>query len=334
MPRGPRLYAPGVLEHVMARGIERRKLFRDNHDRDDFLRRLAALTEAGAMAVYAWALMPNHFHLLVRTGSRPLSRSMRSLLTGYAGNFNRRHRRSGHLLHNRYKSIVCDEEPYFLELVRYIHLNPLRAGIVRGLRGLARYPYSGPTALVGKVKYRWQDTGAVLGHFGVNLRSARRKYEGFVADGASRGRRPEFQGGGLVRSSGGWRAVQKLRRGREGYVSDERILGGSTFVEEIRQEIESERKKDPARGYRAVSLEEVLKKVCQAEGVRPGEVAGGGRRAVQCRVREGVAYLWIEWLGHSGVPAARAVGIRREGVYRVAERGRQQAKYWQKVLKG
>ncbi|MEE9145066.1 MAG: hypothetical protein V3U06_09910, partial [Candidatus Binatia bacterium] len=111
------------------------------------------------------------------------------------------------------------------------------------------------------------------------------------------------------------------------------ILGGSTFVEEIRQEIESEREKDPARGYRAVSLKEVLKKVCQAEGVRPGEVAGGGRRAVQCRVREGVAYLWIEWLGHSGVPAARAVGIRREGVYRVAERGRQQAKYWQKVLK-
>jgi len=85
MPRGPRLDAPGVLQHVMVRGIERRKLFLDNHDRDDFLRRMAALTDAGALAVYAWALMPNHFHLLVRTGSRPLPRSMRSLLTGLWG---------------------------------------------------------------------------------------------------------------------------------------------------------------------------------------------------------------------------------------------------------
>jgi len=83
----------------MARGIERRKIFRDNHDRNDFLTRLAALREAGALAVYAWALMPNHFHLLVRTGSPPLPRSMRSLLTGYVGSFNRRHRRSGHLFH-------------------------------------------------------------------------------------------------------------------------------------------------------------------------------------------------------------------------------------------
>jgi hypothetical protein len=102
-----------------------------------------------------------------------------------------------------------------------------------------------------------------------------------------------------------------------------------SFVEEIRQEIESERAQDFTAGYRALSLEAVLEKVCKAKGVKPREVAGGGRRAVQCRVREGVAYLWIEWLGHSGVPAARAVGIRPEGVYRVAERGRQQAKYWQ-----
>ncbi len=108
--------------------------------------------------------MPNYFHLLVRTSSLPLPRSMRSLLTGYARSFNRRHRRSDHLVHNRYKSIVCEQEPYFLELVRSIHLNPLRARIVRNLRELARYPYSGHTALVGKGKYRWQDTGAVLGH--------------------------------------------------------------------------------------------------------------------------------------------------------------------------
>ena len=83
-----------------------------------------------AWAAYAWALLPNHAHLLVRTGVRPLARTMGVLLGGYAGAFNRRHRRQGHLFQNRYKSIVVEEEPYRLELTRYIHLNPLRAGLV------------------------------------------------------------------------------------------------------------------------------------------------------------------------------------------------------------
>src|SRR5262249_13828689 len=125
MPRGPRLDAPGVLQHVMARGIERRLLFRDDQDRQDFLHRVEMLVEARAFTIYAWALLPNHFHLLVRTDQRPLARSMRSLLSGYANAFNRRHRRGGHLFQNRYKSVVCEEDPYFLELVRYLHLNPL-----------------------------------------------------------------------------------------------------------------------------------------------------------------------------------------------------------------
>jgi len=118
MPRQPRLDAPGVLHHVMVRGIERRAIFRDDTDRADFVGRLAALVPATGLSVYAWALLPNHAHLLVRTGSRPLPRVMRSLLTGYAGAFNRRHQRQGHLFQNRYKSIVVEEEPYLLELQR------------------------------------------------------------------------------------------------------------------------------------------------------------------------------------------------------------------------
>ena len=98
MPRQARLDAPGVLHHVMARGIERREIFRDDRDRDRFVERLGALARGSSLIVYAWSLMPNHFHLLVRTGVDPLSRSLRRLLTGYAGDFNRRHRRHGHLV--------------------------------------------------------------------------------------------------------------------------------------------------------------------------------------------------------------------------------------------
>jgi len=140
MPRHARLDAPDTLHHVMVRGLERRAIFRDDADRANFVARLAHLAAQEVLCVYAWALLPNHAHLLVRTAQRPLARSMRSLLTGYAGAFNRRHKRSGHLFQNRYKSIVVEAEPYLLELVRYLHLNPLRAQVVADVGALARYP--------------------------------------------------------------------------------------------------------------------------------------------------------------------------------------------------
>jgi REP element-mobilizing transposase RayT len=163
MPRQARLDAPNTLHHVMVRGIERTAIFQDDTDRADFVARLAALAEHGALTVYAWALLPNHAHLLVRTGSRPLPRSMRSLLTGYAGAFNRRHHRVGHLFQNRYKSIVVEEEPYLLELVRYLHLNPLRAKVTPTLRALDRSPWTGHSALLGAVPRPWQDTATIPG---------------------------------------------------------------------------------------------------------------------------------------------------------------------------
>jgi len=152
MPRQPRLDAPGVLQHVMARGIERRKIFWDDKDRSSFLERFAVILEETQTQCYAWALIPNHFHLLLRTGATPLSTVMRRLMTGYAVTFNIRHRRSGHLFQNRYKSVICEEDPYLLELIRYIHLNPLRAKIVEDLKTLDKYPWTGHSAILGRRK--------------------------------------------------------------------------------------------------------------------------------------------------------------------------------------
>ena len=133
MPRTARLDAPGVLHHVMIRGIERRKIFRNNNDREDFIERLAVLCPATQTSCYAWAFLSNHAHFLFRTGTAPLSKLMRRLLTGYVIGFNHRHRRRGQLFQNRFKSIVCQEDAYLRELVRYIHLNPIRAGIFNTL---------------------------------------------------------------------------------------------------------------------------------------------------------------------------------------------------------
>ena len=187
MSRGPRLDTPGALHHVMARGIDRLPIFRDDDDREDLLQRVAKLVLHRQLKVYAWALMPNHFHLLVRTGQVSLDRSMRSLLTGFATVFNRRHHRVGHLFQNRYRSIVCEAERHFLELVRYIHLNPLRAGIVHNVDDLEDYAYTGHSTLLSTVRRDWQSTDEVLAHFGRHSGWARAAYRKFICDGALHG---------------------------------------------------------------------------------------------------------------------------------------------------
>jgi len=109
MPRKARIDAPGALRHVIVRGIERRKIFLDDIDRDNFLKRLGNVLSETATPCFAWALIPNHAHLLLRTGTSAIATVMRRLLTGYAVSFNRRHRRHGQLFQNRYKSILCRE---------------------------------------------------------------------------------------------------------------------------------------------------------------------------------------------------------------------------------
>ena len=126
MPRQPRLDLPGLLHHVIARGVDRCEIFRDDADRQAFLTRLSALLVETDTDCFAWALLSNHFHLVLRPNRERLAALMRRLQTGHAVTFNRRHMRSGHLFQNRYKSIVCEEEEYLLELVRYVHLNPFR----------------------------------------------------------------------------------------------------------------------------------------------------------------------------------------------------------------
>ena len=135
MPRPPRLDAPGALHHVMGRGIERPPIFATDGDRADFRGRVADLCQTRALIVYAWGLLPNHFHLLVRTGGQALSQSMKKLLTGYVVNFNRRHKLYGHLFQNRYKSILCEDDPYLLvDAVHPFEPYPGRCGA--GARGV------------------------------------------------------------------------------------------------------------------------------------------------------------------------------------------------------
>jgi putative transposase len=329
MPRRPRLDGPGVLHHVIARGIERQPIFHDDGDRDDLLSRLASLVDDGSVSVFAWALMPNHFHLLVRTGTRPLERSMRSLLTGVATRFNRRHGRVGHLFQNRYKSIVCEAERYFLELVRYIHLNPLRARIVTDFDALDDYPYTGHATLLGMVPRPWQSTEPVLAAFGLRRGWARAAYRNFVSEGVSISHRPDLLGRGLARRPRGWIAVAELRRGRERFTLDERVLGSDEFVERVLREIPEDGER-PRRG--SVNLRELKEAVSMASGVAASSLSHAGRARTISRVRDGISYLWVEFLGESGRILALDFGTTPQAVYRGAKRGRVERDHWIRIF--
>lgn len=183
MPRKARLDIPGTLHHVMIRGIEKKNIFWDEGDRKALVDRMSILVKETGTRILAWTLMDNHAHLLILSGPVGLSTFMRRLLTGYAYNFNRKHKRFGHLFQNRYKSIICDLDAYLMELVRYIHLNPLRAKVVNSLEELERYPWCGHGVLTGKRRNDWQERDFVLGFFGDKGNRAERSYREFLKAG-------------------------------------------------------------------------------------------------------------------------------------------------------
>ena len=310
MPRQARLDAPGTLHHVMIRGIERHAIFRSDKDREDFLDRVGSLLPETGTVCYAWAFLPNHAHFLLRSGPKGIAALMRRLLTGYAVSFNLRHRRHGQLFQNRYKSILCEEDPYLLELVRYIHLNPLRAKTVGDLQELGRYPYCGHSALMGKRVRLWQDVEYVLRNFGKRVSTARKSYLSYIESGISQGRRDDLVGGGLIRSLGGWAEVKgEKERRRDRIKGDERILGGSDFVTEMLAEANEQyelRYRLKRMGY---DLAKVANKVADLYGMDAGEIMTKGRRTQQVEARSLLCYWAVGELGMGLTELARAFGM-------------------------
>ncbi|MBW1829674.1 MAG: transposase [Deltaproteobacteria bacterium] len=321
MPRQARIDAPGALHHIICRGIERKQLFKNNADRDDFVERLSTILSETSTPCYAWALIPNHFHLLLRTGNVPIATIMRRLLTGYAVSFNRRYDRHGHLFQNRYKSILCQEDPYFLELVRYIHLNPLRADLVKSLKELDSYPYSGHSRLMKKVIDQWQDTETILLLFEKKESIARKRYREFIEKGLAQGRRQELTGGGLVRSAGGWGVLKSENRMKEHLKGDERILGDSDFVLSVLNEAEesTERKyRFKAYGY---NFESILQRVSELLKVPIKEILMPGKQPLRVKARSIAAYWAVRELGIDGTTVGEKMGLSQSAISRAVQRG-------------
>jgi putative transposase len=322
MPRKARIDAPGALHHIIIRGIEKKAIFRDGHDKDKFVERLGGILLDTSTPCYAWTLMPNHAHLLLRTGFSPLATVMRRLLTGYAQHFNRRYNRHGQLFQNRYKSILCEEDPYLLELVRYIHLNPLRAGIVKEIDELRSYQHSGHGVLMGTLSHDWQDRDYVLRHFGNKTGPARSNYQSFVAEGIKQGRRPELVGGGLIRSVGGWASL--IGNHREGLrvKGDERILGSSDFVLEALKKSGEEFEKSTLLKKQGIDFEVLLTKVAKYYDIDIDELRSSTKQRGIVNARSVLCCLAVRKLKVSCIAVSKKLNISPAAVSKSVSRGK------------
>jgi REP element-mobilizing transposase RayT len=306
MPRGPRLDAPGCLHHVMLRGIERRLIFYDDHDRRDLLERLSRILPEAGMRCFAWALMPNHVHLVLRTGPIPLAHVMARVNTGYALAFNLRHARVGHLFQGRYKSILVEQEAQLLALVRYVHLNPLRAGLVDSLEALGRHRWTGHATLLGRSEASFQDAQGILERFGRTTAEARQRLLEWMRaeidpelDASERSRAPEAE----------WRGAPGARReeGSPAERSPQEDRGGA------RRALSAE----PER-----NLPVLIARVCAERDVPEEELLGGARVRLVAEARAEIVYRACADLGLPGVAVARALGLSKAAVSQARVRGR------------
>jgi putative transposase len=280
-------------------------------------------------------------------------------MTGYAVTFNKRHKRAGHLFQNRYKSVICEEDPYLLELIRYIHLNPLRAKLVQDLNELDKYPWSGHSAILGycknpllpeigdqkaevskqapspsgppnqpptsnlqlptKTPLAEKTIEDVLLHFGETQKIARRRYRDFVEKGIAQGRRPEFQGGGLVRSAGGDKAGLLGRAREEREKGDARILGSGDFVSETLQQAGEEWEKS----YGAkMPLEELIKTVASHFEIEERDLKSPSKKKQVVEAKSAFGYLAIKKMGYSGREVGSFLNMRSYSAIRRAQEGK------------
>ena len=297
MPRPSRVEFEGALYHVITRGNNRRLIFKDEEDYRKFLSLLEREKQKHPFYLYAYVLMANHLHLLMEQQAEPLGRIMQRILTGYAQYWNRKYRKVGHLFQGRYKAILCQKDAYLSELVRYIHLNPVRAKVVRRAED---YAWSSHRAYLGLERCEWVDSEVVLRYFGARRKRAVELYRAFVRAGRRERHRED------------------LYRGVEG-----RFLGGDEFVSEVKHRIAEAPVAKPKRSAKVWRWSEVVRRVEAALGVKLREVRGRGRAASQLTAKELLIYVGRERSGLTVAELARRLGIDPTNVGRGYERARE-----------
>ena len=292
MPRKARLSPPASFFHVMSRGIEGRDIFPSDDDRQLFLSLLADGLKRTGYACYAWALMKNHYHLLLRSSELHLSQLMRPLNASYAQAFSRRHNRRGYLFQDRYKSIVTQDQSYVEKLLCYVHTNPLRAHVCTSLKELEVYPWTGHAVLMGKRNAPFQDTWPVLRRFGASIEEGRKGYLAFIAEAANM-------------------KDDDLSMIRKGNLDTDRktpasyVIGDPEFVKEVLDRDRERRLQIPRHRIKGITMEQFASRFSNAAGIQPEELLRRSRGNYRSAVRRLFAYAAHRLYGFSIVDIAR-----------------------------
>jgi REP element-mobilizing transposase RayT len=276
MARKPRVEFEGAFYHVIVRGNQHQKIFRDDRDRLVYLDRVEHYRQRYRFTIYAYVLMSNHVHLLLETGKTPLSKILQGIQFTYTQYYNRRYRTVGHLFQGRYKAILCDRDAYLLELVRYIHLNPAR---LKNPEELAGYRWSSHHAYLGRKGPVAVDTDLILGQLGNSAAQVLKAYRKFIEDGQGLGHEQRY-----------YQAV------------DQRFLGDEKFIEQI---AERAPQGEIRPGGRRIRFEELLHAVAQVHGCETKDLTAPGRQRAWAKPRAQLAYLAREWCGMKTIEIAR-----------------------------
>lgn len=321
MPRMGRLHVDGGCYHVIGRGIERRNIFETDEDKTDFIDRLSDGLRETEISCLAWSVMSNHYHLLLRVKTSPLSSLMQGVLGGYAAQYNRRHKRVGYVYQNRFKSILCQEETYLLTLVRYIHLNPIKARMLQSIGELDVYPWTGHSVLMGSRRCDWQQTEPVLSRFGKTIKEARSGYKDYVTEGIGLGDE-DFSGGGLIRSHGGWELVGSLRREHIQRIGDERILGDGDFIENMLALDDIGLTENARYQHTRRKLSDVVQTICVYFDIPIEDASKKGRANDLAKARCVIAYLATTECGFKGIEVADYLSVTSAAVSKMKRQGR------------
>jgi putative transposase len=315
MPRMHRLQAPGALVHIIARGIDGMTLFKCDEDRQTFLASFGVLLAKTRCKCLTWCLMDNHYHLLLRSTDLPLAKLMRPLNGLYARWYNRKYSRRGYLFQDRFKSIVCQDQEYARQIIRYINLNPIRGGIVSSLAGLRRFKWCGHRRIIGApspIGESFQDIGEVLRRFGPTEQEARCGYADYLK---------EAVGGADAKTAGYLDVLSKteISGSFKGWPS---VIGDPDFARRALEKF----KKGRIRKHRKCDYVKILgnlsKELCEKYGVEKSELFRRGKNNLRSEIRSHFASRAhlkelipmgeiADFLGITISPVARLVSKKR-----------------------
>jgi REP element-mobilizing transposase RayT len=267
MARKPRIEFSGAFYHVIARGNRRATIFHDEADFLAYLDRLERYRHRDGVTVHAYVLMTNHVHLLLETGTQPLSRTLQTLQFTYSQYYNRRYDKTGHVFQGRYQAILCDREAYLLELVRYLHLNPAR---IRTPLNPWTYRWSSHAAYLGRRGPVAVTTSPVLESLHRQRGPARQAYRKFMREGLPHGHQDRF-----------YETV------------DQRLLGDERFLEDVDRRTAATR--DVSIRPPRVAFGALLTAVAQAYALPPRVILASGRQRALVPARAMLVYFAREW---------------------------------------